>query len=256
MTEAPIVQSVPAPSVKTKKNRPSLKKILLTGLVILLLAISAAIGFLYYQTRQELKRISSQKGQQELSKQEVQAVVSELEKLTLLPEEEPVLATILNAPYLATQSAFYEKAQNGDKLIVYPKAQKAYIYSPERHIIVNAGPLIMDQGQGQTQAQPMKVEIRNGSSTLGAGTRLKSKVEGNGAEVIAVTDAANKEYRETIVIPINKAITAEQLKPFAETINGKVVTSVPSGEATSHADVLVIVGGTAPAASPTPTPQQ
>lgn len=233
---------------KSKRGRPTMKKTLLTVLVVGLIAAVIGTGFLYYKTRQELKRLSTQQGQEELAKREIQAVVNELKKLTLLPDEEPVLATILDAPYLATQSAFYEKSQNGDKLVVYPKAQKAYIYSPERRLIVNAGPLIMDQGQNQT----VKVEIRNGSSNDGAGTRLKSQIDGNGLEVTEVGDAANRNYSQTLVIPINKSITTEQLTPFAQNIGGRVTSNLPSGEESSEADVLIIIGGSPTAQSPTP----
>lgn len=69
----------------------------------------------------------------------------------LLPEEEPVVATIIDSAFLATQSAFYAQAQNGDKLVIYPQAQKAFVYSPERNIIVNSGPLVLDNESGTAE---------------------------------------------------------------------------------------------------------
>lgn len=115
--------------------------------VLTLLAGLVATGFLYFRTRQELVRLTQPNAQEELAKREIQAVVQKLGKLAILPEEEPVVATIIDSAFLATQSAFYQKAEDGDKLVVYPQAQKAFIYSPGRNVIVNAGPLVLDPNE-------------------------------------------------------------------------------------------------------------
>jgi hypothetical protein len=125
-------------------------------LVLFLLGLVAAIaglGYLYYQTRLELKFLSSPAGQEELSKRSTEQVLEALGKLALLPSEEPVIATITDVDSLASQSAFYLKAQNGDKLVVFPQAQQAYIYSPARNIIVNVGPLIIEGNEENSLEQ-------------------------------------------------------------------------------------------------------
>lgn len=155
-----ILESSTNSSSKPKKKGGKLTVFLLV-IVLLLVAAVSATGFLYYQTKQELIRLTQPAGQEELAKKEVQAVVQKLGKLTILPEEEPVVATIIDAPFLATQSAFYQKAENGDKLVVYPQAQKAYVYSPGRNIIVNAGPLVLDQNeQAPEGTQPAESDVQ------------------------------------------------------------------------------------------------
>ncbi len=139
-----------------KKKRTGLSGFLVI-LVVLLVAGLAVTGYLYYTTRTELMRLTQPSGQEELAKREVKAVVDKLGKLTILPEEEPVVATIVDSDFLATQSAFYQKAENGDKLVVYPQAQKAYIFSPGRNIIVNAGPLVLDQNEQPPQGTQTEV---------------------------------------------------------------------------------------------------
>ncbi|MCU0660002.1 MAG: hypothetical protein MUD00_00045 [Candidatus Pacebacteria bacterium] len=42
---------------------------------------------------------------------------------------------------------FFKGAQKGDKLVVFPTTGKAIIYSPERDIIVNVGPVTFDNNE-------------------------------------------------------------------------------------------------------------
>ena len=140
-------------------------------LVLILLAGLIGTGYLYYKTRTELMRLTQPSGQEELAKREVKAVVDKLGKLTILPEEEPVVATIIDSEFLATQSAFYQKAENGDKLVVYPQAQKAYIYSPGRNIIVNAGPLVLDQNEQPPQGTQSEVTEEQSAATASPSPR-------------------------------------------------------------------------------------
>lgn len=235
-----------------KKPKRSAKNLIRPISFALLIGAVAASLFLYYRTRQQVAYLSSPAGQQELSQREIQSVVESLGKLTLLPEEEPVVATVIDASYLATQSAFYKDAQNGDKLVVFPQAQKAYIYSPSRNILVNAGPLIVDQSQQQS----VRVEIRNGTDIPGAGTRLREQIEGNGIEVISVTQASNVAYERTQIINLTDTVPDQQLAVFAQNLNAEVGQGLPPGEATSQADVLIIIGaeGGATAITPSPSP--
>lgn len=226
----------PSSSKKPKSSKAVhlgklLSFILLIGVVVL--------GYLYFNTKKELTKLSSMEGQQAVAQQEVKEVTDKLSKLTILPDEEPVVATILDVQLLATQSAFYQNAENGDKLVVYPQAQKAYIYSPSRNVIVNAGPLVVDQNQ---DSRPVRFELRNGSTVAGAATRLKEQLEKDQQFVTAVTDASRQDYQGTLVIPINPAIQASQLEQFAQDLGATVREQLPAGEASSEADILIIVG--------------
>ncbi len=247
------------PSTKKKKPLPiKVKNPIMTGVFLILIAGLVAIGYMYYKTRQQLKQLSTPEGQRVVAQAEVKDIVGRLGKLTLLPNEDPVVATILDSKYLATQSAFYKDAQNGDKLVVYPKAQKAFIYSPDRNIIVNAGPLIVDQSQNKSQQQ-VRVEIRNGSSSTGAGIKMKQQLAAQGVNVTTVGDAANKDYFQTLVIPVNSSLNRDSLTQFAEKLGGVVQDKLPVSEPASTADVVIIIGGSsAPAqvsSSPTASPK-
>jgi len=86
---------------------------------------------------------------------EVQATVSSVSKFIILPNETPTVATILDAKKLTAEQTFYTGSLNGDKLLVYPKSQKAIIYSPSRNILVNVGPVYFNNSQpaGQPAAE-------------------------------------------------------------------------------------------------------
>ena len=66
------------------------------------------------------------------------AVLEQLSRHMLLPEEVPSIATIVDVDTLIADQSFYVGSQNGDQLILYPQSQRAIIYSPARDIIVNA----------------------------------------------------------------------------------------------------------------------
>jgi len=136
-------------SPKTSKRR--WPKFLLGSVVIALVIALQVMGVLYFQARQQLKELSTAQGQQKLSENEVAKVVEQLGKLTILPDETPIVATIIDANFLATQSAFYVGAKNGDKLVVFPKAMKAFILNPEKNLLVNAGP-VLTNSQASTSA--------------------------------------------------------------------------------------------------------
>lgn len=239
-----------SPSTATKKARRkiSVVKIFFLFVFFALIAGIAVTGYLYYQARQKLMFLSTPQGQQQLSAKEIEAVQAQLSKLTLLPEESPVVATITDAGYLASQSAFYQQSQNGDKVVVYPVAQKAFIFSPSRNIIVNSGPLI-----NQNADQTLNIEVRNGSTTPGLGDKVKTDLEAQGAVVTKVTNASRKTYGQTIVVGLTEKAQGSVVQSVATFLKGDVVTQLPTAEASSTADVVVILGESAAPTSQNPT---
>jgi len=212
-------------------------------------------GYLYVQARQKLMLFTTPQGQQQLSAEEVKIVQSQLSKLTLLPDESPVVATITDASYLATQSAFYLESQNGDKVVAYEKAQKVFIFSPSRNLIVNSGPL-----NNQSSDQSLTVEVRNGSTIAGLGDTVKADLISQGATVTKVTNASRRTYENTLVIGMSEKAQASVVQRVATFLKGDVSARIPTGEAESDADILVILGeasaATTPLVPPSPTTTQ
>ena len=85
---------------------------------------------------------------------QMKELVDKVGKLIVLPKgEEPVVATINDAAALARDQVFYKGSQNGDMVLVYQKAAKAIVYSPSRDIIINVGPIFLQDQQAQTPAK-------------------------------------------------------------------------------------------------------
>lgn len=248
------VNSEPRAQFSTPKKAKGAANFLSKILFLILLVALIVVGFLYYQTKQELTQVTSLEGQELIAQKEAKEVTDSLKKLTILPEEEPVIATILDVQLLASQSAFYKNAENGDKLVIYPTAQKAYIYSPTKKVIVNAGPLVVDQNEN---TRPVLFEIRNGSIRAADAQTVKTELEKNQQVVAEISPASRQDYSGTYIIPINPAIQPEQLTEFAQQYDAEVMPKLPAGEDPSSADILIIVGEqgeSTPAADSSPAP--
>jgi len=134
-------------------------KIIIFFIFIISFAGSVAWGFwsnkMYQEAKSQINQLTSLDGQQELAKQEINQVLNKVRKHIQLPEdEEPVMATVVDAAALSQEQSFYKDANNGDRVIVYQKAQKAILYNPEKDIIINVGPVFLDE----TQQEPVEPE--------------------------------------------------------------------------------------------------
>ena len=91
-----------------------------TLVVLLLLALLAA-GYFAYR---------SMFAPEALKRREVAKWVEIIGGSVELPRgESPTLATVTNEEKLDGQ-AFFREAKNGDKILIYPRAAKAYLYRP------------------------------------------------------------------------------------------------------------------------------
>ncbi len=123
-----------APRMRRPKGRASFLRTLVS-LIVLALFIVAIV----YSVR----HISPERKQA----MENTALIQSIGKLMIIPNEQPIVATINQAAVLIQEQPFYTGSQNGDKLVIFPKAQKAVIYSPSRDVIVNSGPFVINQDQ-------------------------------------------------------------------------------------------------------------
>lgn len=156
------------------KEEVSYKKVWVTALLVLAGIIVGVGGtFLYIQKF----GIPFKGMSQNLSKLEQDKILAEtmekVGKLIVLPKDEtPVVATIADAATLIQKEPFYAGSKNGDIVLMYQKALKAIIYSPDRNIIVNVGPVYVppqdqtsaDQGQQNQQGQNALTEVKSTST--------------------------------------------------------------------------------------------
>lgn len=140
-------------SVSVEENPPIQnsvrRRVLLISSLVVLLTIGSVGYFLFSQTPEER------------AEKEMDALLAEVASLMILPQSEmPLIYTIDDPELLRLQQPFFTDAIAGDKLLVYPIAVKAIIYSPERNLIVNVGAIATDTDiQQETNTLPESSQL-------------------------------------------------------------------------------------------------
>ena len=124
----------------------------LSLVIAVLLVTSVASSILYIQARGKIQKLQSSEGQTELQQQETEELLKAIGRHILLPEGEPLVATIVDAETLKASQPFYAEAKNGDKLVVYQ--EKALIYDPDKDVLVNVGPVFVRPQEGVVSDSP------------------------------------------------------------------------------------------------------
>ena len=137
--QAPVIAHTPhiEQRVMRKRQRRTIPGfVLVLGLFVVL---TLALG-LYLSFSSE-KGISVTNNPAHISDQDVNALVTHVGALMLLPQgETPTIATVTDLNALSDQ-AFFAHAQLGDKVLMYPKSGQAILYDPSVNKIIQVGPL-------------------------------------------------------------------------------------------------------------------
>lgn len=216
------------------------------GLIMLTLVALFGAGMSVYMYRQWQGTKNLLDNPTEAAKTEVSNLVSRVKKLMMVPDEEPQIATVLEQEKLKDQQ-FFANAKNGDKVLIFMKAQKAVLYRPSTNVIIEVAPLELTGNatpSGSTQAPAqMSLAIRNGTEKADAVKKVEDMIVGKvqNLTIVEKENAKEKTYKETMVYDVSgtKAAAAAQL---AQLVGGKVGTTFPAGEPKPVADFLIIVG--------------
>ncbi len=109
------------------------------GLVVAILLLGGA-AFAYRQFSHDTFEAN-----QTLSEEEISSILTSVGKHIRLPNEEPLVATVADIDALVATQLFYQGGKNGDILLMYPTSAKAILYDREHDILVNVGPIILDE---------------------------------------------------------------------------------------------------------------
>ena len=124
------------------------KKALIILLVLFLL--STFLAALFYQRSKKLQLDFLNSGKIRTVKlTQHQTLLAELEKRMVLPKGNPLIFNVSDLPQLTTQN-FFNGSKPTDKLFIFEKDEKAIIYDPLDHKIVNVGPFIIQQTTPET----------------------------------------------------------------------------------------------------------
>lgn len=142
--EAPVEPDKPAVA-KASKPKSALSRRMIFEVVLLLAVIGLGLwSWSLYSDRQDLRKQVAQLNQnpQIAVQRQTQALLTAVGKLIQLPSgETPTVANVSDAAQAKQQSAFFNNAQNGDKVLMYAKAGEAILYRPSTGKIVLVAPL-------------------------------------------------------------------------------------------------------------------
>ncbi|MFA7662855.1 MAG: LytR C-terminal domain-containing protein [Patescibacteria group bacterium] len=233
-------------NVATEKKSKFTKIFLVS--IILLAILGIGSGIYFYQKYQEIKN-----NPDIVNQKEAETIISALGKMMELPADEtPTIATILNKDELKDQP-FFNKAENGDKVIAYAKSMQAILYRPSINKIISVAPLVTDQAQTADGvvtdtdttteiSNELKIVYYNGTESVGLANETETLVKNNYPEyqTLAIKNAIKSDYTKTLVIDL-KGDKNQVASDLAQFIGGEV-GQLPDGEEFSEADIMIIVG--------------
>lgn len=175
-------------------------------------------------------------------KAEMRAVRSKIEKLILLPtSEEPTLATVEDASKL-TDPALKKVAKNGDKVLVYVTARKAFIYRPDIDKVVDVQPVTIEASAAQIKNA--RITIWSGSSDKSKADQLLAKLKPSypSASFGNIGTANRQDYPHTIIIDLTEGDKYDLVGNLMQS-TGAQRGILPQAEAKpENTDILIITG--------------
>lgn len=122
----------------------------LTLLIVVLIAAGGYFAYKYDQANKDVERLANP---QEAAKEEVTRLTNRVGQLMEIPQgETPTLATVSDASKLKSQ-AFFAKAENGDKVLIFTKAKRAVLYRPSTDKIIEVAPVNLGNNDSGNSSQ-------------------------------------------------------------------------------------------------------
>jgi len=96
---------------------------------------------------------------------QLEALVSTVGKLTSLPDtEKPTIQTVTDAKLAKQQADFYQKAENGDKALLYVNSRQAFLYRPSTNKVITVSTIQIDGNQNSTGASSTSTAPARGTN--------------------------------------------------------------------------------------------
>lgn len=227
-----------------KVHLPSKKTFIISFMVVAVLVLAAIPSYYFYTKYQKSQQLL--KNPSEAARQEVQALTAQVGKYIELPNEEPTVATVSDKDKLKDQP-FFQKAENGDKVLIYTQARKAILYRPAANKIIEVSTVNIGGVAGEATAsgnvtQKPTVALLNGTNIVGLTKDVERQLleKGVNIKVVSKENAKKQDYTQTLVVDIG-GNQKELAKEIAKTLAG-TVGSLPDGETRPNADLLIIIG--------------
>jgi len=237
------------------------------GIIMVIGAFGGILAGIYFYTKYQAAQTALQSATTN-SLEEKKTLVEKVGKLINIPtDEEPTIATVTDLERLKNQP-FFAKAKVGDRVLLFTKNKKAYLYDPVANKILEVGPLIIPTDAsgsatvlGTTRApQPkadrpladtptptpisIQVVLYNGTEDPQAvktmEQRMKS-VTGVKFSIVGRENTVQKEYANSLLVDVSGKYSAET-KAIGATL--KIgIGPLPDGEKKpENTDFVIIVG--------------
>lgn len=197
-------------------------------LALLVIVIVLPIVLYLYKENRRLKAGSDE---------DLAALVQEVGKVAVLPEDEtPTLLSVMDTEKLKGQSLF-ELAKNGDKILIYKNAKRAYMYRPSEKKLVDIAPVT----DGDISAHTYSVAIYGLDKGLSAIPAVERTLKDKVANVtVKSKQVAKLKYDKTTVIDLSGSKASEALQ-LANVLGGEVSTLKTGEQKPDGVDFLIIV---------------
>lgn len=117
-----------------------------------ILGIAALVPSFYYFNKYQAAQSALQNPTQ-YAQEEARLMKAKVGKLIELPaDEEPTIATVTDADRLRDQP-FFTNSQNGDRVLMFSQARKAFLYRPSTNKIIEVAPINIGNNQATQSAQ-------------------------------------------------------------------------------------------------------
>ncbi|MEQ1500136.1 MAG: hypothetical protein ABL917_02040 [Parcubacteria group bacterium] len=104
--------------------------------LVILVVVSVTSSIVFY-----VKASKLESGKKSSLSVETENLIKEVSKLIVLPEDEdPTIATVSD-PLKVRNQPFFANAVAGDKVLIYLKSRKAFLYSPKLKKLIEVAPL-------------------------------------------------------------------------------------------------------------------
>jgi hypothetical protein len=123
-------------------------------IIVVVLALAAGAGYFSWQYSEAKKDVDRLSNPQEAAKVANAELIASVSRHTEVPQgETPTIATVTDASKLKSQ-AFFAKAVNGDKVLIYTQARRAILYRPSTDKIIEIAPINLGTSESQTTTPP------------------------------------------------------------------------------------------------------
>lgn len=144
-------------SFNYQANRLNSKRILITGATVLVVmtCVAGYFGWQFFSIKSNPQAQATKD-----NKEVADRIKTQVKTFFAAPDEEPTVARVENKDSLADQT-FFDKAQNGDYVVIYEKAKFAILYREQDRKLINAGPVNTDPADstaptGQSVQSPIQ----------------------------------------------------------------------------------------------------